>query len=967
MARSTGTLQRFASSKYAAIGAPVVALLLVASVVATTLRGSDLEELPTHGLASLVTVGGTPVDDLPPVAVVRVDPTRLAAGDDAPAAATAGDPSAAVVERLAREPGVRSVRPVLGDWYAIEGLDAGRAADLAGVVVAQDETYAQLSAAHPQQWHLHNAGQPVAGQPGGQAGADIDWNRVHTADPAATGEGVVVAVVDNGVDAAHPALTDRIWAGTGEDACGPDVPTCHGFDFVAGQPLGLDTPAQGGGHGTLIAGAIAGAGTVGGAAVPGGIAPAATIMPLTITYGDDGFEVSRAAAAIDYAVRNGAHVVNASWGTLPGQTDAADLEVLREALDTAAAAGVVVVAAAGNQQADLDVTPVYPAAFDLPTLLTVAATTPADRVASFSNVGRSAVDVGAPGTSVVGTATGGGYATLSGTSMSAAVTTGVVAQVLSSRGGLDALPTAGPATRQAVLDGATRLLELSTVRTSARVSAAGALGLPPRLDGGLIVTGSGFDALDPDREFVANLNVLAPASADLAFTLGVWHDGAVHAVVGHDVEVSATDHIASVGGPTSAAGGVGVPRLSVTDDLDTTGRNFTLTSLLPTGRYVLLVEEEQPTRRAGFLTFFVGDPTEDDGAGGGDPGDGDDGGGDPGDGDDGDDGGDPGDGDDGDDGGDPGDGDDGGDPGDGDDGGDPGDGDDGGDPGDGDDGAPIDETCPTGYELRDGVCGRPLQECPAGATVDAAGICVPGDGDCPAGMVLEAGVCLPPVGDPDGGDGPGTTPNTPDFVPVFPAEGPMSGRNVDVKGDWDDPAWDGARVFFNEREGRVLAPLRAVAAVTAPPYPIPGSVHVRVLSADGRLLQGYEHAFTYVDGAGGNPGGGDPGGGDPGGGDPGGGDPGGGDPGGGDPGGGDPGGGDPGGGDPGGGDPGDGDDGRGPPTVGAPTRLPNGLTVDRFSDDHALGRLTLAAWDDGLRCASSPCTGVWLDTRPARP
>ncbi|GGI06029.1 hypothetical protein GCM10011354_17060 [Egicoccus halophilus] len=949
----------------------MVALLLVASVVAANV-GPPNEERGVLGAGPIVTLDGVPLEQVGSAAVVRVDPV------DGP-----GDDPATTADALAAHPGVGEVRRLFGDWYALDGVDGATAATFDGVLAAQDDAHAQLAAtARPEQWHLHNRGQRVAGQPGAEPGADIDWERTQQPSLAATGADVVVAVVDNGVDVTHPALAGRIWQDQDDETC-VELDTCYGWDFVADAPLALDRPAQGAAHGTLIAGAIAAAPVVGGTSRPGGVAVDARIMPLTITYGDDGFLVSRAAAAIRYAVDHGADVVNASWGTLPGQARPDDVPVLEDAIRYARDAGVVVVAAAGNQQSDLDVAPVYPASFPQDNLLTVAATTPSDTIATYSNVGRATVDVAAPGSSIVGPSVGGGYATLSGTSMAAAVTSGVVAQTLSARQDLGS-DAAGAAARQAVVAGATRLFGLRDhVRSSGRVSAAGALGLPPRLDGGLVVTGEGFEAIDPDREFVARLNVLAPRTSELAFTLGVWHDGAVHAVVGRDVEVTATGHIASVGGPSSGAGRLGLPRLPDTSDLETTGRDFTVGSLLPTGRYVLLVEETAPTRRAGYLAFHVGepplehdpdtsggpldplDPTRpDDGSHAGDPacdvsaadcdldaapdcdteprpaacdteglpldpapGD--------------------------------------------------------GDPGDGDpaDGAPVGDGCPTNATLDgNGVCVPSLQNC-ADGRAPTDGTCAPQLAACPTGTTPQGGTCVP-VGAPATGtptaDAPASgtpSPTEKEFVPVFPPEGPMSGRTVDVKGDWNAPEWAGARVFFNEREAVVLAPLRTVAAVRAPAYPRPGSVHVSVRAPGGRLLEAYEHAFTYVDGSSttgpsapgsgsGGTGTGSGGNGSEGGGS--------------DATDGNDGGSSGGGGSDGGGG---GDSapapapapGTGPAptdeagwTSGQPTTLPNGLTVDRFTDDHPLSRLTASAWGDDQRCTTSPCRGTWIDTRKGR-
>src|SRR5690606_19653279 len=113
-------------------------------------------------------------------------------------------------------------------------------------------------------------------------------------------------VIDNGVNTLHPALENRIWVGNDAAACLGGATPCYGVDFAADPDVALvgrGTPPQGGQHGTMIAGIIAGAG---GNDDPTGIATDAAIMPLTITYGDDAFGLSAAAAAIDFAVGQGA-------------------------------------------------------------------------------------------------------------------------------------------------------------------------------------------------------------------------------------------------------------------------------------------------------------------------------------------------------------------------------------------------------------------------------------------------------------------------------------------------------------------------------------------------------------------------------------------------------------------------------------------------------------------------------------
>jgi thermitase len=273
-------------------------------------------------------------------------------------------------------------------------------------------------------WGLNNTGQT-----GGLSDADIDAPEAW----AASGDtsGVVVAVIDTGVDISHPDLAANIWTNPGEipgngvdDDGNGYVDDVNGWDFLHGDATVFDA-ADGEQHGTHVAGTIA--------AVRGnglGVAGVsqARIMPLKF-LGPDGGSTADAVRAIDYAIRMGARVTNNSWG------GGASSQALSDAISRADAAGVLFVAAAGNGGADgigddLDVQPVYPAAYRHANVVSVAATDSRDLLASFSNYGAGTVHLGAPGVSIVSTVPGGAYKSLSGTSMAAPHVAGAAAHVL---------------------------------------------------------------------------------------------------------------------------------------------------------------------------------------------------------------------------------------------------------------------------------------------------------------------------------------------------------------------------------------------------------------------------------------------------------------------------------------------------------------------------------------------------------
>ena len=219
------------------------------------------------------------------------------------------------------------------------------------------------------------------------------------------GEGIVVAVIDTGVDAMHPDLRGKV---------------LQGWDSMNPDGNGNRDPN---GHGTHVAGIIA-ATTNNGIGVAG-IAPKVSILPVRVLdhtgNGDDG----ELALGIIWAVDNGAHVLNISIG------GAVPSDLLEGALDYALVKEVVVVVAAGND-AMIGNTPSYPGAYKQ--VLTVGATDSMDKRAAFSNTGEY-LDLVAPGSWIKSTWPGGGYQWSSGTSMAAPFVAASAALLLSSGAG----------------------------------------------------------------------------------------------------------------------------------------------------------------------------------------------------------------------------------------------------------------------------------------------------------------------------------------------------------------------------------------------------------------------------------------------------------------------------------------------------------------------------------------------------
>ena len=236
---------------------------------------------------------------------------------------------------------------------------------------------------------------------------------------------MVVAVIDSGMQLNHGDLAGNLWTNPGEIAGnGIDddddgyVDDVHGWDFVGDDNL----PNDDFGHGTHVAGTLAAVGNNGIGVV--GVAYSSRIMPLRVLDGSGQGYVSDAVRAIDFATRHGVRVSNNSWG----YTGAAS-QVLYDAIQAAGAAGQLVVTAAGNSSADIDAIPEYPAAYDLPNIISVAATTQDDHLAVFSNYGAAGVDVAAPGEHILSTLPGG-YGFADGTSMASPHVAGVAALLL---------------------------------------------------------------------------------------------------------------------------------------------------------------------------------------------------------------------------------------------------------------------------------------------------------------------------------------------------------------------------------------------------------------------------------------------------------------------------------------------------------------------------------------------------------
>ena len=254
---------------------------------------------------------------------------------------------------------------------------------------------------------------------------------------------VIVGLVDTGVKEKHPDLTNSLYFNSGEmglDDKGRDkrfnridddgngfVDDYRGWDFVDnGADSNLSStndftvrdndPDDENGHGTLVAGII-GAQQNNGIGVSG-VAPNAKILPLRAFNAFGEGEDDDVAAAIIYAVNNGAKIINMSFG------DTKYSAVLKDVIDFAYSNGVILIGSSGNASSDL---PHYPSSFS--GVISVGASDQNDYVASFSNFG-SNIDLVAPGVDIISTSKDNGYTSISGTSAATPFVTGSACVVI---------------------------------------------------------------------------------------------------------------------------------------------------------------------------------------------------------------------------------------------------------------------------------------------------------------------------------------------------------------------------------------------------------------------------------------------------------------------------------------------------------------------------------------------------------
>jgi subtilisin family serine protease len=288
------------------------------------------------------------------------------------------------------------------------------------------------------QWGLRNIQHPyLQGILGLDVRADEAWALT------ANKSGPIVAVIDTGVDYTHPDLANNMWVngyeipGNGiDDDLNGYIDDIHGINVnerfdATGDPMDSSTNS----HGTHVAGIIAANGSV------LGLAPNSKIMALSFFDFDDAGTIDQSVRCIDYAIANGAKIINASYGGYASNANQRKVE--KDAIDRALERGVIFIAAAGNdgvnndqvnsfvdENGNLQVGRAYPASHEQENVISVASVDSSGSLVDSSNFGPTHVDLAAPGNLILSTVRNQGWTLLSGTSMAAPFVSAAAALLL---------------------------------------------------------------------------------------------------------------------------------------------------------------------------------------------------------------------------------------------------------------------------------------------------------------------------------------------------------------------------------------------------------------------------------------------------------------------------------------------------------------------------------------------------------
>ncbi|MBL8048045.1 MAG: S8 family serine peptidase [Chthonomonas sp.] len=346
------------------------------------------------------------------------------------------------------------------------------------------------------------------------AAPDADISAEQAWDLTTGSSAVKVCVIDTGLDYTHQDLAGNSYANPGEipgngvdDDGNGYVDDVYGYDFVNSD----GDPMDDNDHGTHCSGTIGGKGNNGIGVV--GVNWNVSIFAAKFLSAGGSGSTSNAILSVDYARVRGANIMSNSWG------GGGFSQLLLEAIQRAEQADILFVAAAGNSASNNDTTANYPSNYDVANVVAVASITKDDQLSSFSSYGATSVDIAAPGSDVVSTVPGNGYASFSGTSMATPHVAGAAALLKAY------FPTASySALKLRLMNGA-----VSTAALSGRV-VSGRLNVYNSMDNDTVAPGTPSGLSMTKRGYSAFMGQIT-ASGD---------DGAVGTAAAYDLRVSSS-------------------------------------------------------------------------------------------------------------------------------------------------------------------------------------------------------------------------------------------------------------------------------------------------------------------------------------------------------------------------------------------------------------------------------------------
>lgn len=314
---------------------------------------------------------------------------------------------------------IYSVNPIISARAMVKKVMESPFADM-NVDLPNDPQFGQL-------WGLRNTG---SNEPKGKAGVEgNDVNALKAWEITKGSRDIVIAVIDTGIDYTHSDLAGNMWVNTGEipgngidDDGNGYIDDVHGYNFA----LNKGDPMDGNGHGTHCAGTIGAVhnNEIGVAGVMGDV----KMMAIKFLTDSGSGSLEHAVKSIDYATKMNADLMSNSWG------GGGYSQSLFDAIQRASDAGIIFTAAAGNSSSNNDTSASYPASYQVENVISVAATTAQNDLASFSSYGRNSVHIGAPGHNILSTVQKNKYDVYSGTSMATPHVSGVLGLLLAKEG-----------------------------------------------------------------------------------------------------------------------------------------------------------------------------------------------------------------------------------------------------------------------------------------------------------------------------------------------------------------------------------------------------------------------------------------------------------------------------------------------------------------------------------------------------